>query len=245
MSSSPKKLYWDSSCFICFLNADEERRRIICQDILDHARNRGVELWTSTWTIAEVIRPRRHGAAPLPLWAIRAIATLKKEFPAIEEELPRLWNRYQSSDPMKKLTSEEISLINGMFRWPYVQKVNLDERIAGKAVELARDYGLKPSDSVHAASAMMARVSVLQRWDRDFDKVKHLVPVEEPQQISAQNSLFAPLLSPKPGDFVTAKQSSETDLTSTAEVSRSSIRLVKGEAATESVQDQAFKEKKG
>jgi hypothetical protein len=29
-------------------------------------------------------------------------------------------------------------------------------------------------------------VSALQRWDRDFDKVKHLINVEEPKRISDQ-----------------------------------------------------------
>jgi len=71
--SEPQRFYWDSSCFICFLNKDEAARRVVCEDVLRHARNGAVEVWTSTWTIVEVIRPRRHGSAPLPQWAIKAI----------------------------------------------------------------------------------------------------------------------------------------------------------------------------
>src|SRR5712691_9245098 len=57
--SDPRKLYWDSSCFICFLNKAESDRRKICEDILHHAQDRLVEIWTSTWTIVEVVRPKK------------------------------------------------------------------------------------------------------------------------------------------------------------------------------------------
>ena len=75
MSEPPRKLYWDSSCFICLLNdAEYERnRRIVVEDILENAERGVVEIWTSTYTIVEVIRPKRHGSAPMPAWAIRAM----------------------------------------------------------------------------------------------------------------------------------------------------------------------------
>ena len=38
MSSTNKKFYWDSSCFICFLNRDETTRRLICEDVRRFAR---------------------------------------------------------------------------------------------------------------------------------------------------------------------------------------------------------------
>src|SRR6266568_8319325 len=140
--SEAQKLYWDSSCFICFLNKDEADRRIICEDVLRHARNGDVEIWTSTWTIVEVIRPKRHGSAPLPPWAIKAIEAIRKEFPKAQQELETLWKRYQSNDPATKLTPEQIKNIQAMFEWPFIKKINLDEPVAIKAVELARDYGL-------------------------------------------------------------------------------------------------------
>lgn len=194
--SERRALYWNSSCFICFLNREEEVRRTICEDILQHAKNGNIELWTSTWTIVEVIRPKRHGSAPLPEWAIKAIAAV----PDAEAELEVLWRRYQSSDPAVKLTPQQIQKIQDMFEWPFVKKINLDERVAQKAVELSRNFGLKPADSVHAASAILKRVSALQRWDRDFDKVKSLVAVEDPVRISNQGAL--PLRTgPIPEDF--------------------------------------------
>jgi len=65
--NDPKKLYWDSSCFICLLNdADYEReRRAICEDVLYNAQHNAVQIWTSTFTIAEVIRPKAARFSPV------------------------------------------------------------------------------------------------------------------------------------------------------------------------------------
>jgi predicted nucleic acid-binding protein len=198
--SEPRKVYWDSSCFICFLNKTEKDRREICEDILANAQNGVLEIWTSTWTIVEVIRPKRHGSAPLPVWAQKAIAAI----PESKVELEKLWERYQSSDPAVKLTPKQIGQIQGMFAWQFLRKINVDERIANKAVELARDFGLKPADSVHAASAILKKVDAIQRWDRDFNKVAHLIRVEDPEPISRQIALienFHKPIGPTPEDF--------------------------------------------
>lgn len=205
MNESQKR-YWDSSCFICFLNKDEEDRRMICEDNLKHAKSGAIQIWTSTWTIVEVVRPKRHGSAPLPDWAGKAIEAIEKEHPNAKQELETLWRRYQSNDPATKLTPEQIEKIQGMFEWNFIRKINLDERVATKAVSLCRDYGLKPADAVHAASALVAKVSVLQRWDRDFEKVKALITVEEPNRMSAQDDLFSnSAIGPAPSDFESEK----------------------------------------
>lgn len=202
MSEPPRKLYWDSSCFICLLNdADYERnRRIVIEDVLDNAERGVVEIWTSTYTIVEVIRPKRHGTAPLPPWAIKAMEAIKKDFPEAPNQLETLWKRYQANDPSTKLTSEQIDKIQGMFEWDFIKLIDVNQLIADEAVKLCRDYGLKTADAIHAACAKSIRGErVLQRYDRDFDRVRHLIPVEEPQQISPQASLFA--AAPKPEDF--------------------------------------------
>ena len=163
-------------------------------------------MWTSTWSIVEVIRPKRHGSAPLPPWAIKAIEAVKVDFPQIETDLPTLWKRFQSNDPATKLTPEQIEKIQKMFEWDFIKKINLDEPVANKAVELARKYGLEPADSVHAASAIIRKVPVLQRWDRDFDKVKHLIEVKEPKYITQEGPLFAAPVGPTPEDFEAATE---------------------------------------
>jgi hypothetical protein len=63
-------------------------------------------------------------------------------------------------------------------------------------VELSRDYGLKPADSIHAASAILLKVDELQQWDRDFEKVSDLVKVTEPKRITAQLDLLPELKKP-------------------------------------------------
>jgi len=54
-----RRIYWDTSIFLCFLGMGEEVRRKICEDILQQAADGKVHLYTSTYTIAEAIRPKR------------------------------------------------------------------------------------------------------------------------------------------------------------------------------------------
>lgn len=196
---SLKKIYWDTSCFICFLNPDENERRIICEDILRHAELGELEIWISTWVIVEVIRPKKPGAAPLPPWAIKAIEAV----PEADQHLNELWRRYQRAAPTPKLTEAEIARIQGMFEWPFVKKIYMDDRVAQKAVEISRQFGLKSADAVHVASAIVGKCSLLQKWDKDFDKVKHLINVEEPTRITPQGDLFSAAhpIGPDPTDF--------------------------------------------
>ncbi len=202
--NKPRKIYWDSSCFICLLNRTpvDEARREICEDVLHHARSNAIILRTSTWTIAEVIRPRMSISKPLPAWADQAIAAIEKEYPEARKELELLWSRHQSSTLTYKLTDEQIEIIQAMFEWDYLELVNLDQRFAEKAVEISRNYGLKAPDAVHAASAILSGCDVLQRWDRDFNKIASLISVEDPVRLS-DPTLFDAL---KAGQVATAKQ---------------------------------------
>jgi len=151
MTSRLNRIYWDSTAFICFLREREGERRSVCEDILYHARDGKVGLYTSTFTITEVIRPRN-----LDIKGGRS------------------------------LTPEEIGEIEGMFQWPWVRKVDVDLRVARKAVELSREYALSPADSIHAASALVAHADVLQHWDRQncFSCLERLIPVEHPRKIT-------------------------------------------------------------
>ena len=182
----PRKIYWDSSCFICLLNKTpvDEARRDICEDVIRHARNNAIIIHTSTWTIAEVIRPRITVSKPLPNWAVKAIAAIKTEYPEAQKELELLWSRHQSSTLTYKLTDDQIDKIQGMFEWDFLELVNFDQRFAEKAVELSRTCGLKAPDAVHAASAILSGCDVLQRWDRDFNKIANLISVEDPVRLS-------------------------------------------------------------
>jgi len=162
-------IYWDTTCFICFLNRSELDRRAICEDVLRNAKEGHVSLYTSTLTIAETLYPRR---ANLP-------------------------------NP-RRLTPDESQLIDGMFRWSWLKKIDVDQRIAFYAAELARDYNLYPSDSIHAATAILTpSISTLQRWDRDFSRVSHLVDVGDPSRLSLQGTFDDILerIGPHPDDL--------------------------------------------
>jgi predicted nucleic acid-binding protein len=185
------RIYWDSSCFICLLNKAEQDRRKICEDVMRHARNGEFEIWTSTWTIVEVIRPKRkYGEVPpLPTWTAKAFVAA----PEGKGEFQKIWDYYyqNTAAPSVKLTPYQISAINGMFvGWDWIKTAYLDQRTATRAVEISRDFGLKPPDAVHAATAILSKTPVLQRWDRDFNKVAHLIKVEEPAMLTQQADLI-------------------------------------------------------
>lgn len=168
MFDRPRRIYWDSSCFICFLNKNELERRAICEDILRNAQSGIVTLYTSTLTIAEVIYPRRSNL-PNP----------------------------------RRLTPMEATQIGNMFRWSWVKKTDVDQRVSFRAAEIARDYNLYPADAIHAATAILLGVDALQRWDRDFNRVAHLINVEDPVRLSIQ-AAFDDILArigPHPDDF--------------------------------------------
>jgi|SRR5436309_8278410 len=166
-----RRLYWDTSIFLCFLNRDEQERGRICEDVLQHAAMDEVLILTSTYTIVEVIRPK------------------KRSIP--------------SSQP---LTPQQIDKIKSMFRWPFIQTIELDDRIALYASDLARDHRLTPADAVHTASAILWKADVLQAWDRDFSSVSNLISIEQPQFISKQPRLEGmerTRIAPSPDDFET------------------------------------------
>ena len=166
----PKRhIYWDTSVFLCFLNRGEDDRRKICEDILQHARDEEVEIFTSTFTIAEVIRPKNR-----------------------------------SIPNSRQLAPDEVIKIKAMFRWPFITPIELDERTASFASDLAREHNLMPADAVHAASAILWKLDVLQAWDRDFSSVSEKIRVDQPRWISPQPHLLGmepKPIGPTPNDF--------------------------------------------
>ncbi len=151
MANRLRAIYWDSTVFLCFLKKHEGERRAICEDILRHAQAGKLALYTSSFTITEVIKPLR-----------------------------------QESTGPRPLSYDEVADIQGMFQWPWLKKIDLDQRIAQNAVKLGLAYALSAADAIHAASAIVAKVDVLQKWEINsgFERISALVPVEAPRMIT-------------------------------------------------------------
>jgi predicted nucleic acid-binding protein len=199
-----ERLYWDSSCFISYLSAshpDEIRRAEICKDILKHAQNDDVEIWTSVWSIVETIRPKeKYQAQPLPKWSILLDARNKDgslQFPTALAQLEKIWNYYHRHTlPSRRISAAEASEIQRIFNYPFIRKIQIEPTIANRAAEIARDKNIKPGDALHVASALARQCIKIQRWDHDFQKTDDLIPSEEPQRVTPQELMFFP-----PSDF--------------------------------------------
>lgn len=190
------RIYWDTSCFITLLNANEAARAAVCKDVLEHAQAGAFEIWTSTFTIAEVIRPKlKYQPKELPVWS----AALKQTddagtsiYPDAQAELAKIWDFYHRRTlPSYQLAPEIVKQIKGMFAWEYIRLVQVTPAIALHASDISRETGLRPADAVHAASAIDRRCSTLQQFDRHFEKIGHLISVSEPTMLTQPPPLFA------------------------------------------------------
>ncbi len=107
----------------------------------------------------------------------------------------------------KPLTDGQVVLLDGMFKWPWVKKIQVHEDLAREAGKLARAHGLKPADAIHAATAIAEKADQLQRWDYDFQKIAHLIPVTEPAYLSQMPLLqVRPLIGPTPTAFASSSE---------------------------------------
>jgi predicted nucleic acid-binding protein len=195
--SEKRKLYWDTSCFIAYISGshpEEAHRTPICVDVLENAHNGEVEVWTSVLTIAEVIRRKLPAQEkPLPSWA----NVIAEKCPDALPHVQQLWNFYdRKTAPTKALSKAEIDSLQELFKVKYIQKMQVDERIARRAVALAQEYGLRAADAIHAASAILKPCDCIQRFDKDYDKIAHFIKVEEPERISEQGNLSLSVVPP-------------------------------------------------
>lgn len=191
----PKKVYWDSSCFISLLSGDQSNeapRASICEDILNHARNDQILLYTSVWTIAETIRPRSVWAGePLPEWAKLLEKTDDKGnllYPRATKELQELWTYFKKNTaPTRVLPESQATRIRQMFEWKWIRLVQVIPAIAHKAVEIARDKNMKAGDAVHVATALNRGCDVIHRWDKDFRRTDALLQSCDPDWMTPQS----------------------------------------------------------
>jgi predicted nucleic acid-binding protein len=188
--STIARIYWDSSCFISLLNQNSEPgRHAICTDILKHARDEKIEIWTSCWTIVETIRPRDAiQPVPLPSW-ISCLETKDAKgaliYPGAKEQIVSIWDYYhRHTRPSRLLSAGQAQIIKGMFAWSWIRKVQVAPMIAHKATEIARNYNIRGTDALHVASALQRGCTELHAWDKDFSATNALIPSKEPTILS-------------------------------------------------------------
>jgi len=157
-------------------------------DILRHAELGNVEVWTSAIAVAEVIRPRdQFIPSPLPSWC----KPILEKFPHLEEELKKLWDFFKhKTQPTRQLTDQELKAIQDLFAADYINMIHLDERTINESVTIARKYGLKPMDAIHAASASLKRppIDEFHCFDKDYAKAASILKLTIPSRISTQES---------------------------------------------------------
>jgi predicted nucleic acid-binding protein len=188
------RYYWDTSCFISYLSSNEWERHGICMDVLKHAREGTVEIYTSCWTLVETIRPRdKYIPHALPVWA-KALDHTDKDgtviYPDAKAELEMIWNYYKRNTmPSRLLSVEQAEKIKQMFAWSWIRKIQVVPTIAAHAAEIARQHNMKPADALHVASALARGCQYLHRWDRDYQKTDHMIPSQSPVRISPPDLL--------------------------------------------------------
>ena len=120
-----ERRYWDSNCFLAWLQ-DEEGRAEGCQNVLALAERGQVQIVTSALTIAEVLRLRPEDALP----------------------------------------SERRASVEALFARRSIRTMMLTRLLAESARDLVWDHKIDPKDSIHVASALAAKVDVLNTFDR-------------------------------------------------------------------------------
>jgi predicted nucleic acid-binding protein len=119
--------YWDSDCFLGFLQAEPDKEAL-CQAVLNEAERSNILIVTSALTIAEVLHLR--GRVPLPKAVRRKVADF--------------------------------------FKNEYISIRNVTRRVAEAARDLVWDHGIKPKDAIHVATALDARLALMNTFDEDL-----------------------------------------------------------------------------
>ena len=93
-----------------------------------------------------------------------------------------------------ELSPEEEDKIDGFLTHESIVWVELDLALAREARRMAREFGLRPADAVHLASAKRGGADQLLRWDDRWPGgTFEGVVVCDPHNIGLQGSLFEPL----------------------------------------------------
>lgn len=66
------------------------------------------------------------------------------------------------------MTGVEYATLSAFFKHEFIEVVPLDRATGELAAQFGEQYGLKPADAIHLATAVRTRASVLMAWDGSF-----------------------------------------------------------------------------
>ncbi len=81
---------------------------------------------------------------------------------------------------VRKLAGAEASIRQGalLLKFPHLKFLGVTESIVLRAQMIMEEYGLKPRDSLHAASAIENGVKTIVSYDEDFERIEGIERVE-------------------------------------------------------------------
>ena len=119
--------YWDSDCFLGWLQAEEDKFEL-CRQVLNRAAAGEIVIITSALTLAEVLAVRGR----------------------------------------EKIGPDKRKQVTDFFKRTDITCMSITRTVAELARELVWDHGVMPKDALHVASAMHAKVDVLNTFDADL-----------------------------------------------------------------------------
>ena len=120
-----ERRYWDSDCFLGWLQAEDGKVEP-CRQVLDIAARGELEIITSALTIVEVLHMR--GRQPIP--------------------------------------ADKRQQVIDFFKRSYIIPMSITRRLAEASRDLVWDHGIDPKDALHVATALSAKVDVLNTFDK-------------------------------------------------------------------------------
>ncbi len=122
-----ERRYWDSNCFLAWLQNEPERVDK-CGAVFAVAERGEIEIVTRALTVAEVLRLR----------------------------------------PADAIAEERRASVEELFDRPYIRTMALTRRLAEHARDLVWGHNIGSKDAVHVASALAAKATILNTFDRQL-----------------------------------------------------------------------------